>query len=1355
MNTLRRKATSILLALAMLASFIPAGALPAQAEVTLKGAGTQESPYEISTAEDLKAFRDLINDAGKYSSESAAWAILVDNIDLEGESWIPIGTSDVPYGGIFDGNNKKISGLYIESDSQYVGLFGCIGQVPPREYAGTVQDLTISGSVSGNGYVGGIVGHNTGNIIGCTNEATVSGTDRDVGGIAGYNGGTIENCSNNGSVENNASYTGGITGYNEGTVKGCNNQGNVSSTAHDIGGIVGRNLNSVENCSNTATVNGGSYSVGGVVGGNLMTDNSVKNCCNTGQVIGEESVGGIVGDNDGIVTNCYNLKDTAENAGGGEEKDANAFHSGEVAWLLQGEQGEAVWVQSNLGQNDSCPELAALASPDAGAKQVFKVSFEVNGTAYGTPKYVCSGDTVSLPEQKPTPEEGSAFLGWQDGSGQIVTEDTAITADTTCTPRWGQIYSVTLETNGGTIAADKNVTQYISGLGATLPAAGDITRDGFTFDGWYESADFSGGAVKEISDAEAGDKTYHAKWLSADTGVTSVTVAGETATRSGNTFSVSFTADKSYPNKDDIVIVLEDNNATKSDLETADGGKTWTFTVTAEDGTTTKDYTIHVAIGLPSITKQPVNATVTEGEPATFSVEADVAGVNYQWQMKQGDVWEDIPNATSSTYTTDPTALEMNGTEYRCMVTGNGGSTYSNAATLTVNARSYTVTVENDGNGTASASPSSATKDTTITLTAEPNLGYVFDKWEVVFGSVTISGDTFTMPAEDVTVKAIFVEVGTYTIGLTAEPAGGGTVSGGGTVTANTDVTITATPNTGYHFVNWTENDQEVSTQASYTIENVQAERNLTANFAKNTYNVNVTASDGGTAIGSQQAVAHGTEITVTATPNAGYHFVNWTENGQAVSNEASYTFAVAAERNLTANFAKNTYNVNVTAGDGGTASGSQQAVEYGTEITVTATPKAGYHFVNWMENGQAVSNEANYTFAVTAERNLTANFAVDSANPSTPGGPSKPAEPEGPATEDSEGWSAIEDEVALAGEGTEIVVDMNGTTEMPASVLENAAGKNVNLTFEMGDDVSWMVNGADIPEDANLSDLDLAVTMDSDDIPVNVIDTVTNENANTVQMALAHEGEFGFTMTLSVPLGAENFGRWANLYHYNEALERMDFEVAVRIDSEGIAKLPMSHASQYAIVIDDESHAAVEMSFSDVGAEDWFYSAVEYVFAQGLMTGTSDTAFSPNLTTTRGMIVSMLHRLDGGQPAERASFSDVDPDAWYADSVSWAVENGIMVGYGDTFGPNDALTREQMAAGLMNFAASKGMDVSTRVDFSQFTDAAAVSSWASEAMQWAVGSGVISGMTKETLVPQGESTRAQTAAMLVRTQLF
>ena len=524
-----------------------------------------------------------------------------------------------------------------------------------------------------------------------------------------------------------------------------------------------------------------------------------------------------------------------------------------------------------------------------------------------------------------------------------------------------------------------------------------------------------------------------------------------------------------------------------------------------------------------------------------------------------------------------------------------------------------------------------------------------------------------------------------------------------------------------------------------------------------------MTAGEGGTASGDKRAVAHGSEIIVEAIASEGYHFVNWTENGNEVSKEANYTFEVTADHNLVANFAQNTYDVNVTTGNGGTASGAQKDVVHGTEITVTATPNAGYHFVNWTENGQEVSREASYSFAVTAERNLTANFAADPVEPEptptpdpdpTPT-PTPDPEPEGPATEDSEGWTAIEDEVAAADDGDEIVVDMNGATEVPASVLENAAGKNVNLTLDMGDGVSWTVNGADIPEDADLSDLDLAVTMDSDGIPVSVIDTVASESSTTVQMTLAHDGEFGFTMTLSAPLGKENAGYWANLYHYDEDAEAMSFEVAAEIDDDGNAKLPMSHASQYAIVIDDHSHAAEEpanLPFTDVNDNDWFSDVVRYVYDKGLMTGTSDREFSPNLTTTRGMIVSILNRLEGGPTAEAAGFTDVADGDWYADAVNWAASEGIVAGYEDqTFRPNDPITREQLAAMLMNYAAWKGEDVSARADLSSYNDAASVSSWAAETVQWAVAEGLISGMPGNLLEPQGSATRAQVAAILER----
>ena len=365
---------------------------------------------------------------------------------------------------------------------------------------------------------------------------------------------------------------------------------------------------------------------------------------------------------------------------------------------------------------------------------------------------------------------------------------------------------------------------------------------------------------------------------------------------------------------------------------------------------------------------------------------------------------------------------------------------------------------------------------------------------------------------------------------------------------------------------------------------------------------------------------------------------------------------------------------------------------------------------------------------------------------------PTPDPEPEGPATDGSEGWTDIQDEITDADDGDEIAIDMNGETEVPKEIFESVAGKDVDVTFELEDGLSWMVNGTDIPTDADLSDLDLGVTMDSDGIPVNVINTITGER-DSVQMTLAHDGEFGFTMTLSAPLGKKNAGLWANLYHYDENAEAMRFDVAAEIDDDGNAALPMSHASQYAIVIDDHSHAAeAALPFSDVNDDDWFFDVVRYVYEQGLMTGTSDTEFSPNLTTTRGMIVSILNRLEGGPTAESSGFTDVADGDWYADAVNWAASEGIVAGYEDqTFRPNDPITREQLAAMLMNYAAWKGEDVSARADLGGYNDAASVSSWAAETVQWAVAEGLISGMPGNLLEPQGSATRAQVAAILER----
>ena len=175
-------------------------------------------------------------------------------------------------------------------------------------------------------------------------------------------------------------------------------------------------------------------------------------------------------------------------------------------------------------------------------------------------------------------------------------------------------------------------------------------------------------------------------------------------------------------------------------------------------------------------------------------------------------------------------------------------------------------------------------------------------------------------------------------------------------------------------------------------------------------------------------------------------------------------------------------------------------------------------------------------------------------------------------------------------------------------------------------------------------------------------------------------------------------------------------------------------------------------MPFTDVNEGDWFYDVVLYAYDNGLMTGVSATEFAPNQTTTRGMIVSMLARLEGVTSAEDAGFADVAANDWYATAVNWAASVGVVNGYEDnTFRPNDAITREQMAAILYNYADYKGYDVSARADLSDYADAESISSWAEDVLAWANAEGLINGMTATTIDPQGATTRAQTAAMFER----
>ena len=173
---------------------------------------------------------------------------------------------------------------------------------------------------------------------------------------------------------------------------------------------------------------------------------------------------------------------------------------------------------------------------------------------------------------------------------------------------------------------------------------------------------------------------------------------------------------------------------------------------------------------------------------------------------------------------------------------------------------------------------------------------------------------------------------------------------------------------------------------------------------------------------------------------------------------------------------------------------------------------------------------------------------------------------------------------------------------------------------------------------------------------------------------------------------------------------------------------------------------------FTDVKETDWFYASVCYVYENGIMNGSSIDRFSPNSTTTRGMVVTILHRLEGSPTASTEQFQDVANDAYYANGVSWAAGNGIVSGYGNNrFGPEDPITREQLATILYRYTQYKGYHIATENDLSAYSDRAQISAYALEAMAWAVGAELLFGSNDGQLNPLESASRAELAAIFMR----
>lgn len=527
---------------------------------------------------------------------------------------------------------------------------------------------------------------------------------------------------------------------------------------------------------------------------------------------------------------------------------------------------------------------------------------------------------------------------------------------------------------------------------------------------------------------------------------------------------------------------------------------------------------------------------------------------------------------------------------------------------------------------------------------------------------------------------------------------------------------------------------------------------------------------------------AAGAEISITAeAPSSDQAFDKWiSSNGGAFAEEteSTTTFTMPAHAvTVTATYkdkvvTPDTYTVTISGGGSG-ASGSG-SYEEGATVTINAGNRSNYSFNGWTSS-QAVTfaeaSAASTSFTMPADDiTVTANWTYNGGGSSGGGGGS--ISPTVPAADGavnvsystSQGTADLSlstskvNDIIDKSKEDEAVIDLSkvrGITgaSLPTSALKafEEAGLDITVKLPEGTITLDKEAAASVTEQASST-----ITIEIEEATPPSLTKEQRETINEDDLVLdinIYSGtrkitNFGGTLTIQVPYtGPEPVAVW----YLNDQgeLEKLNstFE-------DGVVTFTTDHLSLYVIGEDTEEPEKEEPftnPFTDVQEGAWYYDAVKYVYENSLMMGTGDTTFGTNGTTTRGMLVTILHRLSGEPEAGMSSFSDVAADKYYAKAVAWAAENRIVSGYGNgIFGPEDSITREQMAAILMNYAEFKDYDVTARADLSKYTDADTVSDWARDAMAWANAEGLIQG-DGAGLNATGKATRAQVAAILQR----
>ena len=641
---------------------------------------------------------------------------------------------------------------------------------------------------------------------------------------------------------------------------------------------------------------------------------------------------------------------------------------------------------------------------------------------------VKNGSTFTAPASdsltRPDGDTGSFFM-WLGSNGKLYAPGDSVPADVTkLTVQWtAPTYTVTLNTNGGTIADEKNVTSYTYGEGATLPTVDDMTYAGHTFKGWYEDSSFSGNSVTAISATDTGDKTYHAKWEANSYNVT-LNANGGTI-NSGNITSYTYGTGAALPTADDMTYTghtfkgwYDNENLTGAPVTAIGGTETGNKEYWAK--WEANAYTVMLNTNGGTINSGNITS-YTYGVGATLPTADDMSYIGHTFKGWYED----------SNFSGNPVA--------EISTTATGAKTYY-AKWLSTDAGITAVSVDNTA-GTINGTTITVVLPygTTTLPTENSKVSITAADGATVSNLATTDGSewTFTVTAADgQTIKNY-----TISVSIAPDPATGNRndIAAAKSTVENHDWTVPqATANTEEAVKTWIEGQLAAMNLngASYTVtmtgfttatEGTAADRdgtngsftftvklykgNDTGNIATSTYaeatvtisngtvtatpytkwTVTVNAGNGGSVSGGGTYEGN-TQVTVTATPNSGYHFVRWTENGAEVSTSASYSFILTADRTLTAVFSRNSsggysyYTIKATAGTGGSISPSGNvSVREGRDQTFTITPDKGYAVANVKIDGKSIGAVKSYTFEnVSRTHTIEVIFMKANGNPQT-----------------------------------------------------------------------------------------------------------------------------------------------------------------------------------------------------------------------------------------------------------------------------------------------------------------------------------------------------------------------------------